>query len=114
MQVIQTYRYSMLRRLAIAIVLVALCALPVLVFGQTQPAVVPPHVIAIGEGVETVYVGQCPRPSGNMNCMVGMHPTQPYGLMLLFNKHNVLVKVLYLDNVRKAESTLWSHPEAAH
>ena len=98
------------RLFLIALAIVLACAATA-VFGQTKPAIVPPEVVKLGEGLQTIHKGTCPRPGGDMLCMVGVHLTEPYGLMVLFNEHGVLVQVVYLDNVRKAESVLWTHPE---
>lgn len=76
-----------------------------------KPAKVPDHVVALGQGVQTIHKGVCPRPKGmDMLCIVGMHMTEPYGMMLLFQEDGILVEVLVLEPPDK-ETSVWKHPD---
>ena len=94
------------RLFLIALFLVLACAAPA-VFAM-KPEKVPDHIIALGQDVQTVHKGVCKRPHGDMLCIVGMHATKPYGLMLLFNEEGVLVQVIGMEPPDK-ETILWSH-----
>jgi hypothetical protein len=75
-----------------------------------KPAKVPDAVLKAGQDVQTVFKGLCPREPAPMLCVVGVHISGQYGMLLLFNERGVLVQVLRL-NEDGTESLLWTHPE---
>lgn len=107
MRVIHTVKYAMYRRLAWAIVLVFLCSLPFITWAQNKPGVVPQDVIDQGADTELVYKGACPD-HPTTNCLIGLHVSGVYALVLRFNQHGVLVEVLRLEE-NKSPQLLWRH-----
>jgi hypothetical protein len=99
-----------LRRLFIGFVVFLILLLGWGAANALKPAKVPDPVIALGQGVQTIHKGVCPRPGGDMLCIVGMHETEPYGMMLLFQEHGILVQVIVLEPPDK-EKIVWTHPD---
>jgi hypothetical protein len=99
--------------LVLAIVFVSLCALPFLAFAQNKPEDIPQDVIDQGRDVVIVHQGTCERPGKvEVQCIVGLHVSGTYGLMLIGNEHGVVVQVIRLEG--DSERILWTHSGARH
>ena len=92
----------------LAVLLVALCAVPA-VFAL-KPLRPPDEVVKLGENVVVIYNGTCARNQQEVRCLVGVHDTATYGLMLLFNNEGVLYQVIRLDPPTQ-ETVMWTHPD---
>lgn len=86
MQVIRTYKYAMLRRLMLAVVLVVLCVIPVLVLADKPPQEL---FQAVTTTSQLVYRGDCDVKSmnkENVPCLIFYDTKRDIVWLVLFDK----------------------------
>ena len=112
MQVIRLYKYTMLRRLAWAVVLVLLCMVPVLVLADKPPDVLFKHVTSTSQ---LVHQGDCKVDSMKVKetpCLIFYNASIDRMWVVLFAKdkddNNYVTHVLLVDEIGK-EVVAWCH-----
>lgn len=110
MRIIRTRRrFCAVPRFWLAIILVVLCLVPLLVWGQKlQPEKVPDALLQEAGPAVLIHRGTCEREQKEVLCMVAIHPTTDILWMLLFNEDGVLYQVLNINSAG-VETIRWTH-----
>ena len=106
MNVIRTTKYAMLRRLLWSVVLVILCALPVIVLADTPPQALTEHI----SSKQLVYAKKCNVDFlglKHVECLIYYDAERDTAWIVLYNDKLVITHIAV--NQKGKETLVWCH-----